>query len=96
LAGRVELRETVKDSGKEAARFDGCLLGYLHYSVEKKKFVRFDVVALGEFQGWQWPAGPNGITSSVRKLTQPYMLGVSFEFREVSLARPSNWHSRTK
>jgi hypothetical protein len=96
LDGRVQLRETVKVAGKGAARFDGHLLGYLHYNLEKKAFVRFEVLALGEFQGWQWPAGPNGITSSVRQLTPPYMLGVSFALREVSLATPSNWHGRGK
>jgi len=92
LEGPVQLQETVKDPGTGAARFDGRLLGYLDYDAKKQAFVRVDVVALGEFQGWHMTSVSNGSL----KLSAPYALGVSFELRDVSLAPPSNWHCRQK
>jgi hypothetical protein len=92
LEGPVRLQETVKEPGKGAARFDGRLLGYLDYDAGKKAFVRINVAALGEFRGWHWM----GRSKGGLKLTEPYTLGVSFEFRDVSLAPPSNWHGRGK
>jgi hypothetical protein len=88
LEGPIRLRETVKEAGKGGARFDGRLLGYLDYDTKKKAFVRMDVAALGEFQGWHWMGSSRGGL----KLTEPYTLGVSFELRDLSLAPPSNWH----
>jgi hypothetical protein len=92
LEGPIQLQETVKDSGKGRARFDGTVLGYLEYDTRKKTFVRMDVAALGEFQGWHWMGSAKGGL----KLTEPYTLGVSFELRDVSLAPPSNWKCREK
>jgi hypothetical protein len=92
LEGSIQLQEPVKELAKEAARFDGRLLGYLDYDTKKKAFVRMDVAALGDFQGWHWMGSARGGL----KLTAPYKLGVSFELRDVSLAPPSNWHCRAK
>ena len=92
LEGPIRLQETVKGPGKGVARFDGRLLGYLDYDANKKAFIRMDVVALGDFQGWHWMGSSRGGL----KLTEPYTLGVSFELRDVSLAPPSNWHCRGK
>jgi len=92
LEGPIQLQETVKEPGKGRARFDGRLLGYLDYDTRKKAFVRIEVLALGEFQGWHWMGSSRGGL----KLTDPYTLGVSFELRDVSLVPPSNWHCRGK
>ena len=92
LEGPIQLQETVKDPGKGRARFDGSVLGYLEYDTRKKTFVRMDVAALGEFQGWHWMGSARGGL----KLTEPYTLGVPFELRDVSLAPPSNWKCREK
>jgi hypothetical protein len=92
LEGPVRLQETVKEPGKGGARFDGRVLGYLEYDARKQAFVRMDVAALGEFQGWHWMGSSRGGL----KLTEPYTLGVSFELRDVSLAPPSNWNCRGK
>lgn len=92
LEGPIRLLETVKEPSKGRARFDGSVLGYLEYDTQKKTFVRMDVAALGEFQGWHWMGRARGGL----KLTESYTLGVSFELRDVSLAPPSNWKCREK
>src|SRR5262249_9778562 len=38
LEGPIRLKESAPESGKEAARFDGRLLGYLDYDTAKKSF----------------------------------------------------------
>src|SRR5262249_18074158 len=92
LEGSIRLQETVKEPSKGRARYDGHLLGYLDYDATKKAFVRFDVIAVGKFQGWRRTGRPDGSV----KLTKPYVLGVAFEARDVALAVPSNWGCRGK
>jgi hypothetical protein len=81
------LRPLHHEDPKASARFDGQLLGYLNYDLQKKAFTRFDVVALGEY------VGPllNPFRTEDRQtfyLIKPCPLGVTFEIAPPGLVVP--------
>lgn len=81
------LRPLHHEDPKAFARFDGQVLGFLTYDVDRSAFTRFDVVALGEY------VGPllNSYRNEDRQtfyLIKPCPLGVSFEIARPGLVVP--------
>jgi len=78
----VSLRPLHHADPKAFARFDGQVLGYLSYDLNRKAFTRFDVVALGEYVG---PLLNPYRTEDGQTfyLIKPCPLGITFE-----IARP--------
>lgn len=82
-----KLRPLHHDDPKAFSSFDGQLLGYLSYDVNKKAFTRFDVVALGEYVGPLLNPYRNEDRQSFY-LIRPCPLGVSFEIARPGLVVP--------
>jgi hypothetical protein len=72
---------------KAFARYDGQMLGYLSYDLDKKAFTRFDVVALGEYVGPLLNPYRNDDKQSFY-LIKPCPLGVSFGIAPPGLVVP--------
>jgi hypothetical protein len=72
---------------KAFARYDGQMLGYLSYDLDKKAFTRFDVVALGEYVGPLLNPYRNEDKQSFY-LIKPCPLGVSFGIAPPGLVVP--------
>jgi hypothetical protein len=75
------------EAPKAYARYDGQVLGYLTFDLDKKAFTRFDVVSLGEY------VGPllNPYRNEDRQnfyLCKPCPLGVTFEIARPGLIVP--------
>jgi hypothetical protein len=67
-------------------KFDGRLLGYLTYDLQKKAFTRFDIVALGDYVGFLCDANGLGHIKS-------YVLGVVYSLDTGPPVPPAYWHS---
>lgn len=83
----ASLRPLHHEDPKAFARFDGQVLGYLNYDLDRKVFTRFDVVALGEY------VGPllNPYRNEDRQnfyLIKPCPLGIAFEIARPGLIVP--------
>jgi hypothetical protein len=81
------LRPLHHEDPKAFARFDGQVLGSLTYDLQKKAFIRFDVVALGEYVGPLLNPYRNEDHQTFY-LIKPCPLGVSFEIAPPGLVVP--------
>jgi len=81
------LRPLHHEDPKACARFDGHVLGYLTYDLERKSFTRFDVVTLGEYVGPLLNPYRNEDRQSFY-LIKPCPLGISFEIARPGLVVP--------
>jgi hypothetical protein len=81
------LRPLHHDDPRAFARFDGQVLGYLTYDLDRKVFSRFDVVALGEYVGPLLNPYRNEDQQNYY-LIKPCALGVSFEIARPGLVVP--------
>lgn len=82
-----KLRPLHHEDPKAFARYDGQVLGYLSFDLDKKAFTRFDVVSLGEY------VGPllNPYRTEDRQnlyLVKPCPLGITFEIARPGLVVP--------
>lgn len=82
-----KLRPLHHDDPKAFSSFDGQVLGYLSYDVNKMVFTRFDVVALGDYVGPLLNAYRNEDRQTFY-LIRPCPLGVSFEIARPGLVVP--------
>lgn len=84
LEGSVHLRGFVREGATFGeAYYEASVLGYLEFDAKRKEFTRFDLVTLGDHQGW-------GVGNAATRLNELYVLGVAFEIaRGGCLAQPS-------
>lgn len=71
--------------GDHQLKFDGRMLGYLTYDLQKKAFTRFDVVALGDYVGFYCDANGWGDILSLP-------LGVAYAVDTGPPVPPGLWH----
>ena len=80
LVAKRDLRPSPNADPQAFPRYQGWMLGYLNYDRERKRFNRFDIVALGEYDGLAMdPYRAEEPKKSYYYVTRPYPLGVAFE-----------------
>ena len=82
---RAKTRKGEPIVGDHQLKFDGRMLGYLTYDLQKKAFTRFDVVALGDYVGFY--GDTNGLGEI---LSLP--LGVAYAVDPGPPVPPGLWH----